>query len=240
MLTFDDFPLENQPLRFSAGDPEQLTSNSWRVWAAPAGDVYLTCRDNYRQLKASLHMSGSWQFGFTQEAAAGLLTGGAPRHWEIWPRPDPQYESATAAFRLLFLPSEFALPEADRPRSTWEDVAFLSAGPAWHVFTIWITRSRPTLRHESNATATLAVYPLPSGEEVQVTFHGEEPNPEIAQAIAATQEQVSSTVDAAAVPDAGRLLAFGHGDDGARFLTELWFHRNDDGSPRFPVEQPRE
>lgn len=239
-LTFESFPLRDQPLRFAAGDPSKLTSNAWRIWATPSGDVYIACRDNYRQLKVSLHASGSWQMGLTAESVRDqpeLLLGGKSRHWEVWKRPDPHFGRATAAFRLVFLPTELALPESLRPYEKWKDVAFLySEEPLLHVLNVWITDDEPALSHESSPTKTLAIYELPDGQAVQVTFHTEPATEEFMQEIATAHEAARGQLAAAPtdVPPGSRLLVFGRDEVQTRFLTELWWYRDSAGAPVIP------
>jgi hypothetical protein len=48
-------PIPSFPARFVVGLDAGLTSNAWRVWTGPDGSIYLACRDNYQELKASLH-----------------------------------------------------------------------------------------------------------------------------------------------------------------------------------------
>ena len=65
-------PVKEPPVRFAVGPTKDgLTSNSWRMWTEKRGDVYdlyLKCRDNFREAKVSLHASGRWRMGFTEEA----------------------------------------------------------------------------------------------------------------------------------------------------------------------------
>lgn len=72
-------PIRKSPLRFAVGRPDGASSNSWKLWTVPAGDVYVACRDNFRDMKVSLHASGRWRLGFTERAINGrpdLLTPG--------------------------------------------------------------------------------------------------------------------------------------------------------------------
>jgi hypothetical protein len=61
-------PELNEPVRFAVGDPQGLTSNSWKVWKQHS-DIYIACRDNAQDIKISLHTSGRWRVGFTEKAA---------------------------------------------------------------------------------------------------------------------------------------------------------------------------
>jgi len=60
-------PLVKSPLRFAVGTPEGVSSNSWRVWVQGT-DIYVSCRDNFREFKVSLHASGVWRVAFTEKA----------------------------------------------------------------------------------------------------------------------------------------------------------------------------
>ena len=60
-------PLVKSPIRFAVGTPEGISSNSWRAWVQGM-DIYVSCRDNFRQFKVSLHASGMWRVAFTEQA----------------------------------------------------------------------------------------------------------------------------------------------------------------------------
>lgn len=60
-------PLVKSPLRFAIGTPDGVSSNSWRLWVQGT-DTYVSCRDNFREFKVSLHTSGVWRVAFTEEA----------------------------------------------------------------------------------------------------------------------------------------------------------------------------
>jgi hypothetical protein len=60
-------PLVKSPLRFAVGTPEGVSSNSWRAWVQGM-ETYVSCRDNFREFKVSLHSSGVWRVAFTEEA----------------------------------------------------------------------------------------------------------------------------------------------------------------------------
>ncbi len=102
-------PVLNGPVRFAVVNSEAVTSNSWRCWAEQKGDVYIACRDNFKECKVSLHASGSWQMGFTEEGykkCSHLLPENRIRHWQIWPKPLPIAPDVVMVFKLLFASSE--------------------------------------------------------------------------------------------------------------------------------------
>lgn len=79
-------PLTRSPIRFAIGTPMGPSTNSWRVWVQ-GRDIYVKCRDNFGEVKASLHASGNWRFGFTEEFSASipyLLPDGQDRVWTKW------------------------------------------------------------------------------------------------------------------------------------------------------------
>jgi hypothetical protein len=51
-------PVRDKPVRFAVGAPSGITSNSWKIWATKSG-VYIACRDNFKETKVSLRISGS-------------------------------------------------------------------------------------------------------------------------------------------------------------------------------------
>jgi hypothetical protein len=79
-------PIRKGPVRFAVGPPNGLTSNSWKLWANRKGDVYIACRDNFKEAKVSLHASGRWRMGFA--ASALIKKVNLPpvqnRAWEVW------------------------------------------------------------------------------------------------------------------------------------------------------------
>lgn len=60
-------PITKSPIRFAVGTPDGISSNSWRVWVR-GEDIYVSCRDNFKELKISLHASGVWRVAFTEQA----------------------------------------------------------------------------------------------------------------------------------------------------------------------------
>lgn len=60
-------PLTKQPIRIAVGTPDGVSGNSWRIWVQGM-DTYVSCRDNFREFKVSLHASGIWRVAFTEQA----------------------------------------------------------------------------------------------------------------------------------------------------------------------------
>jgi hypothetical protein len=122
-------PIRKGPARFAVGFPNGLTSNSWSLWANRKGDVYIACRDNFKETKVSLHASGRWRMGFTTEALAknpNLVPLEENRAWEVWDKPPPKLPNVTIAFRLFFPTSELAVRPEQRLAHEWRKVTTLS------------------------------------------------------------------------------------------------------------------
>jgi hypothetical protein len=101
-------------VRFAVLSHSGLSSNSWGVWVGKDETVYIGCRDNFQQVKVSLHPSpnretGRWRVGFATQALGKigqLLPNGQNRAWDVWDEPQAQLPNATVAFKLLFPASE--------------------------------------------------------------------------------------------------------------------------------------
>jgi hypothetical protein len=121
-------PIRRGPVRFAVGPPNGLTSNSWSLSANKKGDVYIACRDNFKEAKVSLHASGRWRMGFTEEAMArnpNLVPLGRDRAWQVWDKPPAKLPNVTIAFRLLFPTSELAVRPEQRKPDQWRKVDFI-------------------------------------------------------------------------------------------------------------------
>ncbi len=95
-------PLRTQPIRFAVEWKNGLTSNAWGVYVEKTGDAYISCRDNIRAHKVSLHASGRQHISFPKNAP-GLVSSTGDRFMNQWW--EPQYtQKAVATFHLLFPP----------------------------------------------------------------------------------------------------------------------------------------
>src|SRR5438132_10784740 len=122
-----ELPIRAGPVRFAVGAPDGLTSNSWRFWTTSAGDAYLARRDNFNNMKVSLHASGRWRMAFTSEALAAnpsLVPVGADRAWEVWDEPPAVLPETVAAFRLIFPTRELAVEPEQRAAKQWRNTIF--------------------------------------------------------------------------------------------------------------------
>jgi hypothetical protein len=99
-------------VRFAVGSHEGPRSAVWRLWAS--GDhVYLSARLYGGTIKASLHKSGKWRWGFTEEYAAredSLLPSGVDRALHKWERPPEIVPGITSAFDIVVPSTELTVP----------------------------------------------------------------------------------------------------------------------------------
>lgn len=174
------FLIKSGPVRFAVGAPDGLTSNSWRLWTSKAGDIYLKCRDSMRETKVSLHASGRWRMGITDEAVRakpGLVPAGRDRAWEVWDEPPPVAPGVIAAIQLIFPTSELAVRPDQRATTTWRDTIFIEAAPTGVgrvvAATVFITTGDVVIRAEPGPSARLASLPLLDGRWVQLVVHHE-------------------------------------------------------------------
>jgi hypothetical protein len=217
-------PIRSGPVRFAVGPPNGLTSNAWRIWATKKGDVYIACRDNFKEAKVSLHASGRWRMAFTTEAISNdprLLDCDKNRAWEVWDRPPESFPETVIAFRLIFPTTELAVRPEQRVASEWANVVFIEAAPAGKhtVLSLFICSGAVTLRHESEPSFTLASLDIGAGQYAQLVAHGdpEGQSPELL-ARYVFDARLRAEADGVEIPEEAYGYFFGHRDDGSRFL----------------------
>jgi hypothetical protein len=217
-------PFRKGPIRFAVGPPTGLTSNAWRLWTNKKGDVYLACRDNIKEAKVSLHISGRWRIGFTTEALTKntkLLPTDQNRALEVWDAPPPAMPNTVVAFRLLFPTSELAVRPDQRTPEAWANVIFIEAGPPGKmtVLTLFITTGEVILSHETEPSFCLASLNVGSGHYAQLVAHGE-PDVELPAVIERNVSQARFQAERAGVevPIDGYVYFFGQMNDGSRYI----------------------
>lgn len=217
-------PIIDKPARFAVGDPNGMTSNSWRVWAERRSEVYIACRDNFTETKVSLHASGRWRMGFTSEAIKKnpmLVQPSENRAWEVWDKPLETLPQTTTAFHLYFPTSELAVDASQRVGKQWKNVVYLEAAPPRKTTTVtlFITNGDISLRHESKPSFLLANYRLDNSRYAKLMAHGD---PEgtlpdmITQAVESGNEMARKK--RIALPSTAFSYFFGYRDNGARFI----------------------
>lgn len=216
-------PIKKSPVRFAIGPPDGYTSNSWRIWTTKAGDVYIACRDNFKEAKVSLHASGRWRMGFTTEAITNnpLLVGeGENRAWDIWDRPVEKIPNIVQAFKLVFSSSQLKITPDKRLTKSWKDVIYIEAPPIGKltVITLFVTNENVRLNHESEPSFWLASLDLNNGCYAQLVAHGEHEGnlPDLISC--AVENARLSTKAAGQIPEGAYGYFLGHRDDGVRYM----------------------
>lgn len=220
-------PYRTGPVRFAVGSPHGLSSNSWRFWTTRTGDAYLACRDNFQNMKVSLHVSGRWRMAFTEEAVKdnpALVPPEADRAWEVWDEPPPFMPDAVAAFSLIFLTSELAVEPSQRDPRKWEGTTFIEAAPAdsgkLTAVTLFITLGDRELRHASEPSFRLASLDLIDGRRAQLLAHAD-PELDQPQKIVALRQAVAAAAEEKSLPypPGGYVYFFGKHSDGRRSIV---------------------
>jgi len=224
-------PVKRGPVRFAVGPPDGLTSNAWRIWTTKTGDVYIACRDNFKEAKVSLHASGRWRMGFTAEAVAKnkLLPSDQNRAWEVWDQPPTSLPNTVIAFRLLFPTSELVVRPEQRAPNEWTNVVHIQAAPPGKltVVTLFVTIGDVILSHESEPSFRLASLDIGNGRRAQLVAHGD-PEGDLGQLIERSVAEARRQAESAGVeiPNDAYGYFFGHRDDRSRFLVGARMNRS--------------
>jgi hypothetical protein len=99
-------------VRIAVVSESGMSSNSWRIWVKDS-DVYIRCRDNFSQFKASLHASGENRLQWDVESIKkGEITLGEnePRFWDKWIVDRSKLIKPVPIFRLFFDESYLKVP----------------------------------------------------------------------------------------------------------------------------------
>jgi hypothetical protein len=219
-------PLAKGPVRFVIGSDASLSSNGWKIWLGPDDSVYVACRDNYQDLKASLH-PGVWQFGLTAEAHKRLSRNGntipASRHWDQWVPPVVVGPGAKVAFRLIFIHSELAVTPALRRGKGWDKPLYVEAAPGCDVTVVAVivaTNDLVLAAAGGRPTLQLARIAMKGPRYLHVVAYGDELTLPMRQWLTAAYLGSRETERLWTVPSV-RMTLFGFHDDGSRFLLEL-------------------
>jgi hypothetical protein len=174
--TYSSLPASiDEPIRFAVGNGDGLTSHSWRIWSEKRSELYLACRDSFKETKVSLHASGRWRMGYTQQAVLAnpaLAGGGKNRAWEVWDKPSPIMPDVVMAFSIYFPTSEFVMTPEQRNAKSWRDVRFVRSAEPNFVSVISICIGGRFLEIEHTAASTeLGRFNLPNDKVAYVIAH---------------------------------------------------------------------
>lgn len=217
-------PLRRSPVRFAVGSPNGTTSNTWRVWTN-GDDVYLACRDNFKETKVSLHASGRWRMGYTNEALArnaNLVGAGQDRAWEVWDEPPATVPNVVVAFHLYFLGSELAVRPEQRKHKDWASVLHVEGPSSGSMVTVtlFVTSGDLLLEADGRPSLHLASLQLENGRFAQLVARVD-PEGKMPDLLAAAAAAARRQTDAAGVATPAEAYGyfFGHDDNGARFIV---------------------
>ncbi len=212
-----------QPLRFAVGTRGGLSSNTWRVFVTKKGDAYVRCKDNFTQLTLSLHVSGRWRVGFTQEAVASfpwLAPAGGNRALEVWDEPQETLPRTVTAFRLLFPTSELAVRPDQRTNGAWRETRFIEPAPEGKIVcvSVFLSQGSTSPRHESEWSEPLGSFEV-GGRFLHVVAH-HDPELDLPGIMdrSVLKAWASSTAHGVDIPPTAFSYCHGRHPDGARFF----------------------
>lgn len=219
-----ELPLRKREIRFSVGTPNGASTNSWRFWAR-GNDVYLACRDNFREMKLSLHASGSWRLAFTSEAVEqnpALRLPSGDRVISKW-QPNLDASQAVVAFELVVPPVSLYL--GPKQRVGWPtDVVFVELpereGIVMAVAVVIVNSTQPIQFSEDKPGFVFGVLALPSGRSAQlvaVQYQLEQFSASVASAINAA----ARVLKAENAPREGVAVLFGERENGSSWIVSL-------------------
>lgn len=166
-------------MRFSIGTPTGPSTNSWKVWVR-GEDAYVACRDNFREIKVSLHASGIWRLGFTEQFAQSNRSMAPPekdRAWKKWrPTLDDEHRMVIAFQIVCPLASLYLSP---KDRAKWPtSIVFVEPAPTeaeMAVLSVCVVLGQDALASKPETRgAVLAVLPVGNDRTLQVVITHEE------------------------------------------------------------------
>lgn len=218
-------PLRNKAVRFAVGSPDGMTSNSWHMWIQKSGDVYIACRDSFKEVKVSLHASGRWRMGFTTEAIAQnktWLSNEQNRAWDVWDKPPESLPNTVVAFHLIFPTSELAVRPEQRTSKEWsKNDIFIEAAPPGKltVISLFVTTGDIALTHECEPSFCLAHLEIGNGRYANLIAYGESENnlPQLIE-LSVAEARRHAELSGKAMPKEAYGYFLGQREDGSHFL----------------------
>ena len=220
-------PIRKGAAHFAIGAPDGISSNCWKFFTTKSG-IYLVCRDNFKEVKISLHTSGTWRMGFTEHAVQerpGLVNPNTgDRVWDKWQEPMEIKPGVVVAFRVAFPTSELAVELEARDPSKWKGTYFFEAGPLGSgmmtVATVLLTQEDGPVTYEDHPSVHVASLPLVDGRRAQLVVHAD-PENDIHEVIGNAKTQSFTMMPAAGVPvpETGYIYFHGVHGDGVRFFV---------------------
>jgi hypothetical protein len=217
------FPIKDPEVRFVVGDPNGLSSNSWKIWQHN-DSVYIACRDSFTHAKISIHPK-SWRMAYTKESK--LKMKGEDRTWEEWNIEKEQLPNTKIIFRLLFAKRDLVLNNELRVGEKWKNLIFIEAPPdgMFTAVSIFLTTGDIEIKHESEKSFALASFELGENKFIKVVAYGE-PFGTIINEIDNTKIKIKKNLKqpSKVFPDEAYIYVFGKLPDGSRSLTGTPFN----------------
>lgn len=228
-------PLTKSPCRVAVGTPSGPSTNSWRIWVQ-GDDVYIKCRDNFRELKVSLHASGIWRLGFTEEfirSRPDFLPDGKDRVWKKWRPSFTDPKRPVIGFQVVALTPTLYLNPQDR--QSWPDSVVFVEPPAdaqrMTVLSVTVVQSRQALRiAEGTRGAVVAILPLGEDRTVQLVATHEPPGDITGTIEEGFRKVAHQLVGPGQFPEEGVLFVYGNRDKDIPWFTAVRFRRSTEGS----------
>jgi len=180
--------------------------------------MYVCPRMSGGAVKVSLHETGSWHVGLTEESPKALRSSGS-RHWEIWPRGGAIGPGTTRAWYLLIPDQELrvAIPDAKA-----HQLPPVGPGRAASLELLMMANEAPTVAVED--AHLVGRWPMQGRDESCLVLARRIPWTAEQQSWAEeARMQVVAQATAAGVPKSKEHRYFLHGHDpqGVRFGIEL-------------------
>jgi hypothetical protein len=218
-------PIRQLAARFAVGLPVGNSTNSWKIWVDPKGDIYVTCRDNFRETKISLHVSDTWRMGFREKAIEKrptLIGEHKDRIWEKWKKPIESAPGVIMALHLFFPPSELIVRPELRKQKDWRGVIFIEPAPPGNVTvaTLFICEGEKNITFGTSPGFCLAAMKIDESRVLQVIVH-EDPEGQFPLLIERGIEHARREARQAGInlPDEACVYLWGRKENDARFVV---------------------
>lgn len=239
-------PLTEQPLRFAIGTPLGPSTNSWRVWVH-GNDTYVACRDNFREIKVSLHASGVWRVGFTRDFVKlrpDMLPDGKDRVWKKWtPRLDEKHRSVVG-FQVA-APTAALYIDRDARRNWPTSIVFVEPPPdpsMMTVISVVVVLGRAPVKVTKGNGLPIALVPLGESRTVQLVATYEEAAPTLEVIKGAFGRAVAQIGGPKPLPAHGTFLVLGNRGEDIPWLSAVPFQKvaagPHDSRGELPVPKP--
>jgi hypothetical protein len=212
-------PLTRSPVRFAVGAPTGASTNSWKVWVHK-DDIYVACRDNFSGIKVSLHASGIWRVGFTQEfaqARSDIVPEGQDRIMKKWKPKLDGAQQVIIGFQIIAPIGSLYLGAKDRKK--WpSSVVFIEPpsdiGKAVVISVAVVFSLQPVIGQPGMEGGVIAVLRVRNDRSVQLVATFEDVKDTLGLIENTWKNVIQNPNKIASFPDSGIFCVHGnHGED---------------------------